>query len=104
MAMLQGYCDASFGGNIIERKSPTGVELYYDGGPVFWGSKRQALMAMSTVEAEYIALESSVQHTLVQHQQVLKTICFLSVLLANESCYLKTDNHALCHAGQTVWH
>lgn len=89
MAMLQGYCDASFGGNSTDRNSTSRNLFFYHGRPVFWESKKLALMAMSTAESEYIAMALAAQNL-----QVFKTVCVESVHLANDACHLKTDNQA----------
>lgn len=52
---LLGYSDADWGGNIDDRKSKTGYAIFWCGGLISWKSKFQASVALSTVEAEYIA-------------------------------------------------
>jgi hypothetical protein len=50
-----GYCDASWGDN-EDRHSTTGVVFLCANSPIVWFSKRQPTVAISTAEAEYIAL------------------------------------------------
>ena len=42
-------------------KSTTGVLFMLNGGPVHWYSKRQSIVALSTCEAEYVALAIATQ-------------------------------------------
>ena len=53
---LTGYVDADFAGCSASRRSTTGIIFLTAGGPVSWASRRQDCVALSTTEAEYIAL------------------------------------------------
>jgi len=58
---LIGYTDADWAGNPQVRKSISGY-IFFLGAPVSWKSKRQAIIATSTIEAEFSAyLEVSKQ-------------------------------------------
>ena len=50
------YVDADYGGCRDTRRSTSGYVFTMSGGPVTWSSKRQAMVALSTVEAEYVAM------------------------------------------------
>lgn len=54
-AILIGYCDADWGSNIDDRRSITAYVFMIGGGAVSWQSKKQPTVALSTVEAEYMA-------------------------------------------------
>ena len=56
-----GYCDADWAGNIDDRKSTSGYLFSLSGAPVSWRSKKQSCVALSTAEAEYVALASAAQ-------------------------------------------
>lgn len=58
---LQGYSDASFAADAADRKSTAGTLLTYNASPIAWMSKKQAIVAMYTTEAEYIALAATAQ-------------------------------------------
>ena len=49
------YTDADWAGDRESRKSTTGAVLTMSGCPIGWSSKRQSVVALSTMEAEYIA-------------------------------------------------
>jgi len=54
--VLQGYSDADWAGNHETRRSTTGFTFIFGGAAVSWGSKLQKKVALSTIEAEYMAL------------------------------------------------
>ena len=53
--MLCAYCDADFAGNPEDRRSVTGFIFFLNGGPVVWSSKRQPVILVSSLEAEFYA-------------------------------------------------
>jgi hypothetical protein len=52
---LFGYCDSDWGGDVDSRKSTSGYAFMLAGGCISWCSKKQATVALSSTEAEYIA-------------------------------------------------
>lgn len=60
---LKTYCDSDFA-NASDRRSITGTIHNAFGFPVHWISKKQATIALSTCEAEYIAASQALQETL----------------------------------------
>ena len=46
---------------MIYRKSTSGYLFQISGGSVSWRNKKQSTVALSTAEAEYVALASSAQ-------------------------------------------
>jgi len=59
---LQIYSDADFANDLETRRSTTGTLMLVNEAPIDWQSRRQALIAQSTEEAEYIAVASTLQH------------------------------------------
>ena len=55
------YSDADWAGDFDDRKSTSGYLFQISGGAVSWRSKKQSSVALSTAEAEYIALASTAQ-------------------------------------------
>jgi len=49
------YSDADFAGDVDSRKSTTGYVFMNAGGAITWASRKQQVVALSTMEAEYIA-------------------------------------------------
>lgn len=57
---LKAYSDADWASDIDKRRSCTGYLVNMSGGAICWNSKRQPIVALSSTEAEYIALSSAV--------------------------------------------
>ena len=53
---LTAFADADFAGDINDRRSTTGVICFLGSGPVSWKSRKQSSVALSTTEAEYMAI------------------------------------------------
>jgi len=56
-----GFSDADWAGDPGDRKSTSGYIFQISGASVSWRSKKQTCVALSTAEAEYIALASAAQ-------------------------------------------
>jgi len=63
---LQGYCDADWASQ-HHRHSISGYVFMVDGGTVSWSSKRQPIVALSTTEAEYIAVTHATKEAVWIH-------------------------------------
>lgn len=61
---LIGYSDADWASDIDKRRSCTGYVFKMSGGSISWASKRQPTVAMSSTEAEYMALASATQEAI----------------------------------------
>ena len=59
-----GYSDADWAGDTSDRKSTSGYIFMLSGGPISWSSKKQKCVALSTAEAEYVALSGAAQECL----------------------------------------
>ena len=59
-----GYCDADWASDMDERRSCTGNVFTLQGGAISWSCKRQQTVALSTTEAEYMALSAATQEVL----------------------------------------
>ena len=95
-----GHSDADWGGDLDDRKSTSGYVFKIAGGPVSWQSCKQSCVALSTAEAEYIALASAAQEAI-----------WLSRLLAEitnkpvKSMVINEDNQlAICLSKNPQFH
>lgn len=59
MNSLIGYCDADWASDLDKRRSCTGYLFKLSGAAISWSSKRQPTVALSTTEAEYMALSAA---------------------------------------------
>ena len=56
LSTFSGYSDADWGNNSNERKSTSGCIVTINGAPIAWFSRKQNCTALSSTEAEMIAL------------------------------------------------
>ncbi|CAL1405651.1 unnamed protein product [Linum trigynum] len=52
---LVGYCNSDWAGDMDDRKSTTGFVFFLGDTTFTWSSKKQAIVTLSTCEAEYVA-------------------------------------------------
>jgi len=62
--VLDGFTDADMASDIDSRKSTSRYLITYSGGAVSWQSKLQKCVALSTTEAEYIAITEAAKELL----------------------------------------
>jgi hypothetical protein len=58
-----GFVDSDWAGCVDTRRSTSGYVFFMGGAPVCWSSKRQAVVALSSTEAEYISLARGTQQS-----------------------------------------
>ena len=63
---ITGYTDSDWASNMEDRRSTSGYcfSLVEDGPLISWKSRKQQIVALSTCEAEYIALTAAVQEVM----------------------------------------
>ena len=61
---LVGYIDADWRGNLDERKSTSRYVFLLNNGAISWSSKKQTCIALSIMEAEFVACAAAVQETI----------------------------------------
>jgi len=61
---MAGYTDADWGGDISTRRSTTGYIFLFRGTLIAWNSKLQKTVALSSCEAEYMALKEAIKEQL----------------------------------------
>jgi hypothetical protein len=102
---LECYVDADWAGSWQDRsstdpnsaKSRTGYIITYAGCPIVWASKLQTLVALSTTEAEYIALSTSLREVIAVMNLVteLRNLGFnLSIDTPKIVCTVFEDNRS----------
>ena len=61
---LIGFAEADWAENKTDRKSNSGYLFQYHGAPISWSCRKQTCVALSTTEAEYIALAEASQEAI----------------------------------------
>lgn len=56
---IQGFVDADWAGNFLDRKSYTGYMFKMNGAAISYESVKQKIVAMSSMEAEYMAMSEA---------------------------------------------
>jgi hypothetical protein len=84
------YCDADWAGDKANRKSTTGSILKVVGCPIAWASKQQSVVALSTMEAEYIAASVGTQDCLWISQLLTE----VGLIEQNTSTIFHCDNQS----------
>lgn len=58
---LKAFSDADFGNDLFQSRSTSGAVITYNGSPIAWFARRQRLVALSTAEAQYIAMTEAMR-------------------------------------------
>ncbi|GKF08733.1 hypothetical protein Tco_0042957, partial [Tanacetum coccineum] len=88
------YCDAGFETDRDDTKSQTGYVFIFNGGAVNWKSSKQSTIAISAIEAAYIAASKAVMEAV----WIRKFISGLGIVpTINEPIKTFCDNSAALH-------
>ena len=97
-----GYSDADWGRDLDSRRSTTGVIILLNDATVVWRSSKQQTVALSTMEAEYMALTDAAKE-IKWIRQLFDELHY--GITPRPSTILKTDNQgALALAKNPVHH
>ena len=101
---LECYVDADFAGGWTQADSDdaenvmsrTGMVIMYANCPIFWCSRLQTEIALSTAEAEYIALSSALREVLplMTMMEEINTVIPLHIDIPNFVCKVHEDNQS----------
>lgn len=61
LIVITMFCDAAFAGDIVTRRSQTGILIFLNGAPITWYSKRQNTVEASTFGSEFVALRVGIE-------------------------------------------
>jgi transposase InsO family protein len=99
---LSGFVDSDWGGDYTTRKSTTGYLFYYANAPVSWSSRLQKTVALSSCEAEYMALKEAIKEfvwlqSLFEEIESLRT-CNTKILLTDNQSAIDLSKNPEYHA------
>lgn len=94
-----GFTDSDYGGDTETRCSVSGYVFIQAGGPTAWGTKYQPTIAMSTTEAEYMAMSRAAQ----QLQWMYASLSEMGMPQPRPAC-LFADNTGAIALSTNSWH
>ena len=77
--ILFGYCDADWASNVDDRRSVTGYVFMLACGAISWQTKKQPTVALSSVEAEYMAATQATKEA-IWFRQFFKELGMIKVV------------------------
>ena len=95
-----GYSDADWAGDLDDRKSTSAYIFHMGRAAISWRSKRQACVALSTAEAEYMVLASAAQEALWLRQ----LLSDLKNQPTSPTLILEDNQAAICLAKNPQFH
>ena len=108
---IECFVDADFAGGWVKADadnpenvlSRSGFTLFYAGCPVMWSSKLQTEIALSTAEAEYIALSSAMRETIPLMSLLTEISCVFELHNPNPKvlCQIYEDNESCIAMAKT---
>lgn len=83
------YVDADYGNNLVDRRSFTGFVYMMGGAPISWEARKQRTVALSTTEAEYMALSEACKEAIY-----LKSLISQVFAVESSPIVIHTDNQS----------
>ncbi|CDO78191.1 hypothetical protein BN946_scf184635.g1 [Trametes cinnabarina] len=97
---LEGYSDADWGANPVDRMSISGYAFLIGSGVIAWSSKKQAVVALSSTEAEYMAISYAARQA-IWMRSMLAELTFVQ----ERATKLRADNQsAIALSKDNVYH
>ena len=92
------FVDSDHAGNIITRRSHTGILIFLNMAPIYWFSKRQNTVESSTFSSEFIALKTAAEKIMALRYKLRMLGVPIEgparVFCDNEAVYKNTSNPA----------
>lgn len=102
---LHAYSDADWAGDKDDRKSTTGYIIQMNNSTVSWGSKKQKTVALSSAEAEYMAIGATAQEAKWVSQLLSEIFITGTIDEGHKPVIIYTDNQsALAISKNDLYH
>ena len=85
---LVGYVDADWASNAVDRRSYTGYAFSLGGAAVSWEARKQRTVALSSTEAEYMALSDGAKEAIY----LRRLLNGITQLVSGEPVVINNDN------------
>jgi hypothetical protein len=98
---LEGFADADWANDKLDRKSCSGFLLKLAGGAVCWESRKQTMVALSTTEAEYVSLSICTKRAIVLYKivsEILGARGYRELFNINTVCIFNDNQSAVKNA------
>lgn len=93
-SQILGYTDADWGGDTISRKSTSGYLFQLKNNIISWLSMQQKTIALSSCEAEYMALKEAIKESIYLNNLLTFYNKLLHINLSSEIPKLLTDSES----------
>eukprot|EP00253_Pinus_taeda_P024114 PITA_24114 len=97
---LIGYTDSDWAGSVEDRKSTSGYVFHMGSGAISWASRKQPIVALSTVEAEYVAATVAACQE-IWMRRMLRSLCQEqakgTVIFCDNSSAITLSKNFVCH-------
>lgn len=96
---LQGFVDADWASDSLDRKSYTGFCFVMSGSAISWQSRKQRVTALSSTEAEYVALAEACREAIYLREllyELTGSLVKINLKCDNQSALKMATNHQ-CH-------
>lgn len=84
---LVGYCDSDWAGDAEDHRSTSGYIFTLGGAPISWKTRKQPTVALSSCEAENMALTEATKEALF-----LRAVCVTFKIDQDNQTLIKCDN------------
>lgn len=92
---LIGYTDSDYAGDLEDRKSTSGYVFMLSSGAVSWSSRKQPIVTLSTIEAEFVAAATCACQAIWMRRILKKLNC--STVFCDNSSAIKLSKNPVMH-------
>ena len=94
---IVGHCDADWASDVDSRRSTTDYVCLHQGAAISWGTRRQKTIALSTTEAEFMAIVAAIQESIwlkrLEEELVTGDLKTMTIYCDNKSAlHIATNN------------